>query len=288
MEISSVYQKWHGCEIHMRTIKAIALDLDGTLVSSNHHVSEENKKVIRMAAEQGITIILSSGRPYASVRKIADEIHLAELSGFIVAFNGAYVEKSGENEAIFEKRITTNQAKRLADFIENGKEIEFLTYDEKQMIVAGDYHPFASKIAEGLLLPVEEVSDAKSLTQQEVCKYIIAGETSVLQSLSIELERTFVGELSIIYGGGNFIEIMPRHISKATGMATVLERLQIKPEQLMCCGDSKNDLKLMQYAGYPVAMGNASEDIKAIAKHVTDICDADGVAKAISKLLFDC
>ena len=267
-------------------IKAIALDLDGTLVGDDHHVSAKNKQAIRRAAEGGIHIILSSGRPYSSVRKIAEEIELPILGGSIVSYNGAYVRDMKMERVLAAAYLPQGMCEKLERFMTDWKRAEILTYDNTSMLLTKQDHPFGSRIAEGLLLPIRQLPDFTQIYDTDICKFIIAGESELLQQIYLELEKQFSPDINCIYGGGNFIEIMPPGVTKATGIDLVLKEYGITPEQLMCCGDSRNDLAMMQYAGYPVAMANASAEIREQARYITASYDKDGVAEAILRMGF--
>lgn len=265
----------------MCDIKAIALDLDGTLVGDNHYVSENNRRAIWHAAQKGVTILLTSGRPYASVRKIAEEIGLSELGGYMVSYNGAHVTDAKTGQILFLKTVPQGTLKRLEALLGEWKQAELFAYNDSSMLLTAKDHPYGSKIAEGLRLPIEVLPDFSAAHQKEFCKFVVAGERALLREIYGQLKITFSKDVCCIYGGGNFIEIMPTGVTKATGTAAVLQKCGIVPKQLMCCGDSENDLAMMQYAGRPVAMGNATADVKAYARYTTGRYDEDGVAQAI-------
>ncbi len=265
-------------------IKAIAIDLDGTLVGSTHHVSIENKKTVQLAAESGIHIIIASGRPLAGILAIADEISLREVGGYIIGANGACVVDMNTGEKIVDKLISKQEAKELIQYVKGINRVTILSYDDKSMLIEDLNHPRAIEIAKGLLIPIKKVDNLEEM-KSLANKFILTGEEEDLKKAYPVLKTLFKGKLECIYGGGNFIEVMPPFVSKAEGLKLLMNRLQLSADNLMCIGDSANDILMFEYAGVTVAMENACEEIKTRACYMTSSCDNAGVAKAIKKLV---
>lgn len=269
----------------MENIKAIALDLDGTLVGLDHHVSKANKEAVKRAATAGITIILASGRPFVSVEKIADEIELSQLNGYIIAANGGHIVKMSTGETILQRSITPELCSDVAKFVSGFEGVELYTYDTAGMLIENLDNPHAKGIAEGILVPMKQVPDLLSSLNDAVTKFIVTGEVQTLQSIFEPLKEKFANQLECEYGGGHFIELLPFGVNKAEGLRLLLRKLGLTGVNLMCCGDGENDLQMFAYAAYPVAMENASEHVKKFAKYRTDSCEADGVATLIERVL---
>ena len=269
----------------MENIKAIALDLDGTLVGVDHHVSKANKEAVKRAAEAGITMILASGRPFVSVEKIADEINLGQLNGYIVAANGGHIVKMSTGETVLERSITPELCSEVIEFINGLQNVELYTYDRAGMLIENMENPHAKGIAEGLLVPMKQVPNLLSALNDPVTKFIITGEVQTLSSVFEPLKEKFAKRLECEYGGGHFIELLPFGVNKAEGLKILLRELGLTGANLMCCGDGENDLQMFAYAAYPVAMENASENVKKFAKYRTESCEADGVATLIERVL---
>lgn len=264
-------------------IKAIALDLDGTLVGSNHHVSDINKFAVKKAAKYGMNIILASGRPFAGIRNIAKEIELAKFSGFVVGANGACVVDMKTGDKVGYQNIPKNLYLELFEFIHSLDGITLLTYDDESMLIE-ENHPNAHAIAKELLIPMHLVDNLFHYLEQPVNKFILTGEATNLAEAIRLLKEKFKGRLECVYGGGLFIEIMPLGVSKAEGLKLLMYRLNLTAKNLMCIGDSANDLQMFDYAGFSVAMDNACDEIKKRASMITDSCEKNGVASAIEYL----
>lgn len=262
-------------------IKAIALDLDGTLVGESHHVSEKNKRAVKKAAQKGIKIILASGRPFAGIQKIAEEMELSRLGGYVVGANGGCVVDMKTGNRIGYKTIPTELYQEIDKLVKEWKNVEVLTYDEDSMLIENVNHPHAMSIARGLLIPIQKAENLIMQLKSPVNKFIITGEITDLTLIIAHLKEKFAGRLECIYGGGHFIEIMPYGVSKAEGLKLLMQKLHLSAENLMCIGDSANDIQMFEYAGFPVAMENACKEVKERACFVTGSCKENGVAKAI-------
>ena len=113
--------------------KAIALDLDGTLLNSKKEISKRNKEIIKKAAKAGVVIILASGRPVPGVKKIAKQLHLEEVGGYILSYNGGMIINCKTGEVI---RRETIPEKYYADIVHcaNKYKVTTLTYDAEGII----------------------------------------------------------------------------------------------------------------------------------------------------------
>ena len=99
------------------------------------------------------------------------------------------------------------------------------------------------------------------------------------------LKNSIEPDVKIRRGGPYFLTLMDRKAGKVTGLKKILEVYNIEPKEVLAIGDSNNDLGTIEFAGFGVAMGNASGQIKDIADHITDDNDNSGVAKAIQKFV---
>ena len=85
----------------------------------------------------------------------------------------------------------------------------------------------------------------------------------------------------------NSFEVMPCGTSKGNGVKVLADKYNIPPEEIICVGDSENDISMIQYAGLGIAMGNATEEVKMAADYITDTNENEGVAKAIERFILN-
>lgn len=263
--------------------KIIALDLDGTLKNSQKQITKKTKDKLIELAKQGIKIVLASGRPTAGIFHEAKELELDKYGGYILSFNGARIinYKTGDviyNDTYGKDLITSiyNQSKKynLAILTYNGQDI--LTEDEndKYIIEESSINLMNTKHVESFLETVDF----------DVNKLLLTGEPDYLASIIDEFKAPYGDKLSIYRSAPFFIEVMGPGIDKAKSLSKLLEQLNLKREEMIAFGDGYNDLSMIEYAGFGVAMGNAVDEVKQCANYVTLSNDEDGIYDILIKL----
>lgn len=282
-------------------IKLIALDMDGTVLNSDHMITEQNKAAIIAAQERGIEVMISTGRGYP------DGVLLAQEAGLELAFscmNGAelrdkfgnVIEKSPlllkdiapimailEEEAVpFDLYVddliyTRNIDGQIAMFIEFSKAVNNMDPE----IVR---EKIQSYVEEGLVREVDSFDEV--LADSLATVYKVLALTTDLEKLAIARQRlTEVPNITVSSSGLGNLEITSVHGQKGIALERYAKLKGITMEQTMAIGDNFNDVSMMQKAGISVAMGNAPEEIKALCDRVTATNEESGVALAIEKVL---
>ena len=282
-------------------IKLIASDMDGTLLNSNHKISEENIKAIKEAERKGIRFAIATGRDYESVKpvlneynlkcecivmsgaeyrdingsvlesieidnedvkKIIEELHLVGLSCDILTDKGVY----GSNKELYEKGL-----KERKEMLENTMSEEKLKEFEKQF-----RHLFNPKY----------VSDINTFTNENIKIYKVMAYSKDCELIE-ELKGKFNKNENIAVAStfSNDIEITHVNAQKGRIISKVIKKLNIEKDEVMVLGDSFNDYSMFTEFNNSFAMGNAIDEIKNIATYITDSNDNNGVAKAIYKMI---
>ncbi|WP_090547815.1 Cof-type HAD-IIB family hydrolase [Pseudobutyrivibrio sp. OR37] len=269
----------------MKKYKAIALDLDGTLLNSKKEVSKKNKEVIMKAAKAGVKIILASGRPVPGVKKIAKQLHLKEYGGYILSYNGGMIIDCKTDEVLRRESVPMEY---YADIVHcaNKFDVATLTYDAEGIITNDEKDEYVQIESRINNIPVRQVLHVEEEAQLEPpVKFLCTGEHKVLRQLEAKLNEKLKGALTIFFSEPYFLEIMPQGIEKASSLDILLEKLNIDRKCLIACGDGYNDIPMMRYAGLAVAMENAQEETKEWADYIAPSNDEDGVAAAIEKFV---
>ena len=264
-----------------------ALDMDGTLLNSEHTTTPYTRAVIERAAKAGKVVALCTGRAMSEIWR-----HLEDNPGisYVIGESGAVLYDVRKDD--FFHRITLDDAvvdavyaaARGMDagvqcFIDNQSWVTYWTdEDMARYNVTG--------FAEAFRTGSKYVEDAEAL-----CKQSRGRVSKINFYCAREEDREAYPErirgLDIALKGSVGIgwEISPPSADKAKGLILLCDHLGIPVEQAMAVGDAANDLDVMGAAGLSVAMGNALDEIKAMAGAVTDDCDHDGAAKAIEKYM---
>lgn len=243
-------------------IRLLALDMDGTLLNARQAISPENRRWIRRAAENGVTVCLASGRGRPTMLPYYEELGLAGTP--FVAVNGGEVWRD-ESRLLSRRPLDRSLNRRLLAIAEE-TDAWFWAYGcEGYYLTKADWDP--------------------GFVQEEWLKFgYYAEDREVLARVKAELGR--LGPLEITNSDPNNLEINPPGVSKAAGLAEVCRELGIRMEETVAVGDSLNDLAMIRQAGVGVAMGNAQPAVKRAADAVVAANDEDGVAEAIRRFVF--
>lgn len=268
----------------MMTYKMIVLDLDDTLLMEDHTISPLTKRTLIKAQEEGIYVVLASGRPTYAMRELANELELHQFGSYIVSFNGGKVTNCKTNATIFSSTVRSKDVKDLYD-ISKKESVHIHTY-VGDVIVTEKNNPYTTIEADITGLPVIEVEDFVAAVTEEPVKLLMVEDPEILKSLERKLQRTLSDRFSVVRSKPYFLEFTEKGVTKGTSLDFLIKQLDIKREEVIAVGDSYNDQAMIEFAGLGVAMGNAPEDIKEIADFVTLSNMEDGVAHVVEQFIF--
>ena len=270
-----------------RNIRLLALDLDGTLLNEEKHITPRTLAALNRAREQGVLFVPVTGRPAQGLPQA-----VLDLPGlrYAVTSNGATIRDLQEDRFLLEKHLTPATCRavlaRCADFDmirqvfrEGVGYLSQADYDTLKARYAGTamlaYHLSTRKILPGTVedfltqdeRPVEELF---FLTDSTDTKARLRAALSGIPDIGFA--DPFPNDLEVIAGG----------IDKGIGLHFLLG---MEASEVLAMGDGGSDLPLLQAAGIGVAMANATEEVKAAADYITTSCDEDGVAVALEKFV---
>ncbi len=259
----------------MPTIDLIALDIDGTLLNSDEHVSLRNKQAITRALEAGIRVVLVTGRGVDMPVRISRQLG---LNLPVICCHGALTKDFGANKTLVHIAVPLQYAKPMIDYAE-----------EHRLQVAVYVEEFFYRLAGSTIYMADmtgpawkEVASFKEVLSEAPTFIRFLGEEAVAA-----MDREFGGlPLSFRYETwGEFVEcaVLNREAGKKQALARLCADFQIPRERVLAIGDSRNDVPMLQWAGTGIAMGNALAEVKASVRIVTATNDQDGVALAIER-----
>ena len=279
--------------------KIIAVDLDGTLLNSYGMVTDETKKTIKNAIEKGTDVIIASGRPIDSIKTIANEIN---SKNFFIAGNGALIYDIKKDEIIYEKFLDKKKILEIIDVCENNsisyniyipemilaKKLEYnVLYYHKENLKKDEENKTKITIVENMKEYVKNSQNEKYL-KVTICdenKIIFNSIIRKLKNIS-DIEVLEVSHMSrkIIKQGTEetkieyfYTEISLKNVNKWTAIEYLLNKLNLKKEEVIAIGDNINDKEMIENAGLGVAMGQSTPNIIEIADYVTEDNENDGV-----------
>lgn len=286
--------------------KLVAIDLDGTMLNQYGIVTQKTKNSIKKAQENGIEIMIASGRPIDSVKTISKEIG---SENYFISGNGSIIYDIKKDEIIYENVLKKQKALEIIKICEENS-IFYNVYTEKEIIAKNLQYNVLYYHKENLTKSeedkthvniVEDIYDYIEKTDSKVLKVMICDkhqtifnaimrklkevddiEVLEVSHMSRKIIRQGTEEIPIEYF---YTEISAKNVDKWTALEFLKEKLQISSDEIVAIGDNVNDKKMIEKSGYGIAMGQSAPQIKEIADYITDSNVDDGVANALDKLL---
>jgi len=285
-------------------IKLLALDLDGTLLNSSGKISETNKNAIRRAEEKGVLVTIATGRRFRDALPVGLEL---ELNAPLITHNGALLKYAQTLETV---HVSIIEHKTIREILRVGKQFGgdallsadpngkgVLLYDtvSEENTPLQKYIEWSKTLhgadAENAVLHVESLENV--LEDYETVHVSYSGKCLPMVDLQAILETelgTSANILTTVYPRLDFtlIDILPPDASKGIAVEKLAAINDLKRENVMVMGDNFNDLEMLEYAGTPVLMGNASPELLGRAEFYTTLSnDENGVALAIDKFILE-
>jgi Cof subfamily protein (haloacid dehalogenase superfamily) len=263
--------------------KAVFLDMDGTLLKSDHSVSEPTIAMIRDLTAKGVSVVLVSARPLNAVLPTFQHIGLPAHTP-VITLNGSYIVE--REQPVFDVRIDLATTARVTELVRPFKAtIAYYVQREWYAEVSDAWTAHEQRIMDVPLAiaPVGELIEGWENRHVAPNKMMVMSEAANIATIQQHLRSAYDGRLNVYPSKATYLEVMDSRGSKVNGLRFVMERLGLTPSEIIAMGDNYNDVEMIQYAGMGVAMGNAPDDIKAIADYVTDTNNNDGVRKAMEK-----
>jgi Cof subfamily protein (haloacid dehalogenase superfamily) len=236
--------------------------------------------VIASVRATGPRVLIATGRMFRSVRPYLAE---AGIDDPVVCYQGAVVADPVKGRFLRHEPIPVELAKEtIAAVEEEGFPVNCYVDDELYVAHAT---PESGAYASFQKLHVHEVGDLVAWLDQPATKLVAVGEPERLDGLEERMKRRFDGRLYISKSLPFFLEFASPEVTKASGLAFLAEHLGFSRERTVAFGDGENDIELLAWAGYGVAVANAHERVLAIADFVCPSVDEEGVAQVLEAFL---
>lgn len=261
------------------TFKLVALDIDGTLLNKERRLTPEIKEAIRRVRERGTEVTLCTGRMFRAALPYAEELEL-ELP--LIAYNGGLVMQAETKEILYRRSLPGIYAKQI---VRAAREKRFaINYYYEDRLLVEEINEANRLYAEWSKVPLEQVEDLVELPY-EPTKILVMGNPEELDVFWAEHRELLGEEVYITKSWSSFLEFLHPEATKGKGLAALARHLGIERGEVMCMGDSFNDLEMFAYAGLAIAMGNADEAVKKAADYITGTNEENGVAQALEKFI---
>ena len=261
-------------------VKLLAVDVDGTLLDSQHQLTHRTEEALRRAMNAGIQVVLTTGKTRKAVAEIIDSLSLSTPGAYV---QGAVLQ-DGDGVVFSQHTLPAEVAAQVGDFArESGLHLVAFAGTK---ILAEELNPHTRRFVDHREPEPTLVSSPALLRERsDLNKLVVLGESKTIDTRRPELEAA-VGEAAVVVQAvPGMLEVLPHGVSKGAGLREILALLDLPPSQVMAIGDAENDIELLAAAGIGVAVGNAVPKLKEIADWVVASNDEDGVAEAIDRLL---
>ena len=254
-------------------IKSVFFDIDGTLISfKTHKMPESTKLALKKLREKGVKLFIATGRsPFAIpvVKHLLD----FEFDGYVM-LNGQYCVI--DNKVIRDTPLPKEAFKSILPYMEKNKiACEFLELDYTYSNLVNERVLELRKFLGNTVstFPIENPYRAEKGGTYQLCAYIKNHEEE-------EFFENMPGCRGVRWNP-LFVDVIPENGGKGMGIKTMLDYLGFSKEEAMAFGDGGNDIEMLEFVKYGVAMGNSGENVKKAAAYVTDDVDGDGIYNAL-------
>ena len=267
-------------------IKLIAIDMDGTLLNSKKELLEETKQYFKNFHNKNTEtlLVLCTGRPETGIRPYLKDLGYLEENHYIISQNGASIYESQTGKRVMDAFVNSTAIQK---WIELGKKHGisvmgagvdyYYSFDEDPT----EWMEFDVKLVSGKLKRIP----TKESLNIDFYKILLMGDEEQLNEFETFIPQEWRDEFYVVRSQKYLVEVLTKGVNKAFGLEKLAQKLNIQPSEIAAIGDAANDIEMLEYAGLAIAMGNGSEEVKAIADIVTDTNENNGVIKAIDKLI---
>ena len=275
-------------------IKAIILDIDGTLTNSQKEITPATKEALMKAQKAGIRLAIASARSQNGLARFGRWLDFENNHGVLICYNGGLIVDAQTGETIYSKAMPKELAKEILEYL---KQFDVMPMVDKgkYMYLNDVYHApihfngnafdvikYETRSNEFLIC---EIKDLAEWADFEVPKILVAMEPDLLNEIEDKLTDPFKDRAKVGRTAPFYFEYNALGVDKAIAMKDAFASLGIGYDEMMAFGDAQNDAGMIKAVKYGIAMGNAVDSLKEVAFDVTDDNDHDGIAKAIYKYI---
>ena len=286
-------------------IKAIVMDMDGTLLNSKDKISPKTKDALIECQKNGIKIVLASGRNYGRIKPYLEELHLEEFGGLLIEINGIAIYDMSTNQRTILRQMHEDEVHPVFSYLMNLNAESIAVYDEGLF----DYMPdHILTMKQKLRLSLDLLEDypwtagawswfwdmrngypcQKYIEKVEeidcpINKFQILQETDILNEIEEKLIHKYGDHFEVFRTTPRQIEMGPKGYTKGDTLARLMKNFGWSKDEVFVFGDGGNDISMFKQTNYSFAMGQALESVKNEAKYITLSNDEDGIYEALMK-----
>ena len=262
----------------------LVLDMDDTLLTDDHKISDLNKKVLLEAQAKGVHVVLASGRPTSAMTAYAKELELDLNDSYMISFNGAIISRVKDDFMLFEQKLTVEQIHELY-YYSVKKKTHIITYLNGEIISETDSE-FIEIEKEITGMPHLKVANFKDTVNRPAVKCILLEDPAYLKELENDLKLA-MPHLSVSMSKPFFLEVAQNGIDKGASIKLLAEKLNIHQSEIIAVGNAGNDLTMIEYAGLGVWVDNVTPELRDKADLIVASNNDDGVAEVVQRYILN-
>ena len=255
----------------------VCLDVDGTIVNHQGQMSARVRKAARAVVAAGHEVVISTGRSLGAAVPVMTELGIA--NGYVVASNGGVLAEVRDGIPEVFHREVFDPSLALAALRQSLPEAKYALENERGEFLSSDAFTDASFGAPA------EVVDFDTMLASNAVRVVVFSTDATAEEFGRAVSGLGLSGVTYSVGWTAWLDIAAEGVTKASGLEKLRSRLEIGTGQTLAVGDGHNDVQMLQWAGHGVAMGQAPEDVKAVADAVTSPVDQDGLAEVLEALL---
>lgn len=264
-------------------IKLIAMDIDNTITSYKNHIPKRNIRAIRKACNNGIKIVLASGRPENSILNVARRLGIKN-NCYVISFNGSRIRELASDKILFNANLPKEQ---FCELLQLAKQENIFMHTYKDNVILTEKNNFYSRLESKIIkFKIEEVENLpEKISGADILKVLFLESPKKLKKAAERIIPQIQDRMSVSFSAPFFLDISASGADKGASLKKLAEYLGINRENIIAFGDNFNDKTMIEYAGIGVTMGNACAQMKEIADVVAPPCYFSGFAKVLEKYL---
>ena len=265
-------------------MKAVFLDLDGTLNNDEKVITAKTKAALMAVQKRGVRIVLASARPSPGLFKERDVLGLQDYDGILMSYNGGRIVDAKSGKVLFQTAMERQQTKKVLRFLETLPVTPILD-DGKQFFVTDKNGYKVDYECQNNRMECTEVENLADFLNFAPIKILMSVLPEKLKAVQEKIAAFLPEDLTVVQTAPFYLEVIPASINKGQGLLDTCAALGIDPKETVAFGDAENDIPMLKAAGTGIAMGNATEAVKAAADGVTLSNNADGIAVFLKDFL---
>ncbi len=260
--------------------RIVASDMDETFLAHDHSIPQANIDAIRRMRELGCLFVPSSGRPYRSIMHSIEAIPAELMEGsYVVSYNGGCINRYGDDRPLISNHLPMDLVRRLYDYgVSHG--VGFHIYNQEGHVWGAHNVQAEHDYLRGHMPLDERDDDTLAYLEGETISkilYVLPDGLEELHAMLDAMPPELVESTDTTFSSGRYLEFNPKGVNKGAGLRILAYMLEVDIDDVIACGDSLNDLPMIEAAGVGVAARNCTDNVEKSAQLFAESTCDDGI-----------